>query len=86
VVNLSINWSSLTFVAGDAIKAAIRLSDTTGVPPTDLAWILYRNGVQVASGATRDIQFQTSSAGLYRIKATAGERHRRECDQRRRRV
>jgi hypothetical protein len=72
VVNLSINWSSLSFVAGDPIKAAIRLSDTTGVPPTDLAWILYRNGVQIASGSTRDVQFQTSSGGLYRIKATAG--------------
>jgi hypothetical protein len=72
VVNLSINWSSLSFVAGDAIKAAIRLSDSSGVPPTDLAWILYRNGVQIASGSSRDVQFQTSSAGLYRIKATAG--------------
>jgi hypothetical protein len=72
VVNLSINWSSLTFVAGDAIKAAIRLSDSSGVPPTDLVWILYRNGVQIASGSNRDVQFQTSSAGLYRIKATAG--------------
>lgn len=72
MVNLSINWSSLSFVAGDAIKAAIRLSDSSGVPPTDLAWILYRNGVQIASGSNRDVQFQTSSAGLYRIKATAG--------------
>jgi hypothetical protein len=55
VVNLNINWSSLSYVAGDAIKAAIRLSDSSGVPPTDLAWILYRNGVQIASGSSRDI-------------------------------
>jgi hypothetical protein len=72
VVNLNINWSSLSYVAGEAIKAAIRLSDTSGIPPTDLAWALFRNGVQIATGTSFDLSFQTSSAGLYRLKATAG--------------
>jgi hypothetical protein len=73
VVNLNINWSSLTYVTGQAIQATIRALDASGVPPTDLAWVLYRNGVQVASGSSTTLSFQTSSAGLYRLKATAGD-------------
>jgi hypothetical protein len=72
VVNLNINWSSLTYVAGDAIKATIRALDGSGVPPTDLSWVLFRNGVQIASGSSATLNFQTSSAGLYRLRATAG--------------
>jgi hypothetical protein len=72
VVNLNINWSSLTYVAGDAISAKLQMLNASGLPPTDLAWILYRNNVQVASGNGRDIKFQTSSGGVYRLKATAG--------------
>lgn len=72
MVNVIINWSSLTYAAGEALKASIRVADSQGIPPSDLSWTLFRNGVPIASGSSATVTFQTSSPGLYRLKATAG--------------
>lgn len=68
---VSVNWTSLTYSTGEVIAATIRLYDPRGLPPSNLAWRLFRNNVQVATGTAVAIRYQTSSPGVYRIFVSA---------------
>jgi hypothetical protein len=68
---ISVNWASLTYTPGEAIAARIRVVSGSGLPPRSLSWALYRNNIQIAAGTELSLEYQTSSAGIYRLRAVA---------------
>lgn len=66
-----VNWKKLVFVTGENIKAKITARDINGLPPSSIAWTLFRNGYAVLNGSGADLNYTGTMLGLYRLRGVA---------------
>lgn len=70
-VNAEIRWDTLTHHAGDTLRAKIITSDPSGRPFTAVRWVLFKNGVQTASGSGLTVVYENADVGVYRMSVEA---------------
>lgn len=69
--SLSVAWAKLNWLPNEELRATLTFQDPDGLAPQNVAWVLYRNGLEMNRASGSRLSYPNAVAGTYRLRATA---------------